>query len=268
MATIIPPLNFTRSPDSFSTACEQQSNDEWEDSSSTTSVASAVPLPELSPDKTEDEDSGWSDTAEAVELKRQDTITSQSCGVQRNDTIKSQHTKLVKRQPSVKPPIAAPSATKKDWISYRCDIHAHPSTDYTAAASACHHLILEAKGHLIPFIYLGGLLYQLPPNTPNPLRPGDIIDTAGSHISVDTWSSFPPAEFSGLKLGYRYGRADELHLLPLVRAVGRRQTVQGDGSRGGQKVWGGRRSGVAKRCVSAWLGMLAKDYGRGVSYIA
>ncbi len=119
MATTIPPLKFTRSPDSFSTACEQQSNDDWEDSSSTTSIASAIPISALPVKKIENADSGWSDLAQIVELKRRDTISSQPVGIQRNDTIKSTQTKLVKRRPSVKPPKASPLAREKDWTSYR-----------------------------------------------------------------------------------------------------------------------------------------------------
>ncbi|KAK0363715.1 hypothetical protein LTR02_002149 [Friedmanniomyces endolithicus] len=268
MATTIPPLNFTRSPDSFSTACEQQSNDDWEDSSSTTSIASAIPASALPVNKIDNKDSGWSDLAQTVELKRSDTISSQPDGIQRHDTIKSTQNKLVKRRPSIKPPKGSPTALEKSWVSYRCDIHAHSNTNYAAAASSCEQLILEANGHLIPFVYPGGLLYKPPPTTPNPLHSGDTIDSAGSHVSIASWKPFPPAEFSGLKLGFRHGRPDELQLLPLVRAV-RRQTLQGDGGSGGEKaLWGGRRSGVAKRCVSAWLGMVARDYGRGVSYIA
>ncbi|KAK0310720.1 hypothetical protein LTR01_003875 [Friedmanniomyces endolithicus] len=269
MATTIPPLDFTRSPDSFSTACEQQSNDDWEDSSSTTSVASAVPTSALPANKIENEDSGWSDLVQTVELKRRDTISGQHVDIQRHDTVKSTQKKLVKRRPSVKPAKATPVPAETSWVSYRCDIHAHSSTNYAAAASSCEQLILEANGHLIPFVYPGGLLYKLPPSTPNPLHSGDTIDRAGSHVSIATWQPFPPAEFSGLKLGFRHGRPDALQLLPLVRAV-RRQTLQaGDGGSEGEKgLWGGRRSGVAKRCVSAWLGMVARDYGRGVSYIA
>lgn len=119
MAATIPPLNFTRSPDSFSTACEQQSNDDWEDSSSTTSVASAIPVSALPVNKIDNKDSGWSDLAQTVELKRRDTTNSQPVGIQRHDTIKSTQNKLVKRRPSSKPPKASPVATEKDWVGYR-----------------------------------------------------------------------------------------------------------------------------------------------------
>ncbi|KAK5695266.1 hypothetical protein LTR97_008772 [Elasticomyces elasticus] len=271
MATVIPPLDFTRSPDSFSTACEVQSNEDWEDSSSTTSVQSAIPVPDLHQDGVESEDddrpSGWSGVVEAVQQKRRDTvITIRPCESPRSQLIESPHSKLVKRRPLVKPSKAASTTANKDWKSYRCDIHAHPRTSYSGALSACTSLILEAGGVLIPFIYPGGVLYQLPPKSSNPLKSGDTIDAAGSHITIASWTAFPPAEFSGLKMGHVYGRSDEKQLLPLVRAV-KRQTMM-ETSDVKEKLWSHRKSGVAKRCMSAWLGMVARDYGKGVSYIA
>lgn len=119
MAATIPPLDFTRSPDSFSTACEQQSNDDWEDSSSTTSVASAIPISVLPLSKFQNEGGKWSDLAQTVESKHRDTISSQPVQFQRHETVKSTQNKLVKRRPSIKPPIASPVAAEKSWVSYR-----------------------------------------------------------------------------------------------------------------------------------------------------
>ncbi|KAK3113263.1 hypothetical protein LTR53_009631 [Teratosphaeriaceae sp. CCFEE 6253] len=270
MATMIPPFDFARSPDSFSTACEQQSTDEWEDSSSRPSVDSSVPAPAPAMGNVELDD-GWSTIAETVERRRRDSIDSQRTAVQdqdpfvtqpaesiRPEQVSSLQNKLVKRRQSVRCSKASPSTTKaKEWVSYRLDIHATSSTDYPAAEAACKQLILEAGGSVIDFVCPGGLFYRLPALAPNPLRNGAEIKS-GSHITVASWTPFPAAQFSGLKLGYRHGRSNELLLLPMVRAARRQTAIE----------VGAVKGGMAKRCASAWLGLLARDYGRGVSYLA
>jgi len=169
MATMIPPLNFTRSPESFSTAMEQQSIDGWQDSSSTTSVQTSIAIPRTPINKTEIEDDGWSTVAETVELNRRWTFSSNHTAIKDYDPFSTEHTastrksivdnehgvlgkhdtiavthlkpkdlesasspqnKLVKQRHSVTLSKASPRSTvKKAWTSYRVSRHRDGQTE-------------------------------------------------------------------------------------------------------------------------------------------
>lgn len=73
---------------------------------------------------------------------------------------------------------------------FKCDIFAVSAQDDRSALTECKQLIVEAGGSVVnDFEYLGGFLFELPPNTLCPLETGDLTMNGGS-IVVEEWQPF------------------------------------------------------------------------------
>ncbi|KAK5124737.1 hypothetical protein LTR85_001450 [Meristemomyces frigidus] len=270
MAPLIPPLDFSRSPDSFTTAAESPSLAQADSDDSLRSRLTVSQPPELLPVIESKQELVADKQETCAPLSRSNTVSSQRKKlVKRSATVKDQQ--LVKRTRSVKVKAPERDGTKDGAKSYRvrkafewhsqmpqCDIHAHNGAASRSAEERCKQSVIEGGGKVIDeFTYPGGFLYQMPPNTPNPIQPGNEIESGG-HIDVSPWTHFPRALFNGLKLT-PYGGAGEFLILPVPphRSL---PTLE--------KAWPRSCDDMTKKRVSLWLGEMARNYGSSVRYMS
>lgn len=137
-----------------------------------------------------------------------------------------------------------------------------PSTvSYTAADSAAKTLVLASGGEILTsFVYPGGFFYHISPLITNPLETGQEV-CSGATMRIEPWKPFERPLFDRF-LVVPYHAADRS-----VTAE-RRMTIGGVESLLPEALRSPARAGIGKRAMSAWFGMMVRDYGRGVSYIA
>ncbi|KAK4546766.1 hypothetical protein LTR36_001498 [Oleoguttula mirabilis] len=265
MAPLIPPLDFSRSPDSFTTAVESLSLAQADSDNSLRSsqTISHSPLPVTMVESQQEV---------SAPLKRSATVSSQQRNklVERSATVGSQQ--VVKHTQLVKTSAVEQAGTKYDdgAESYRCDIHNTANgAAFRTADSACKHAVLDAGGTIIDdFAYIGGFLYQMPPHTPNPLRSGsNATESGGGHIDITPWTHFPRAMFNGLKLT-PYGGAGEFLILPVPPHRSAPLPLPLPLPRLMGKTWPGSCDDMTKRRISLWLREMARNYGSSVRYLA
>ena len=109
-------------------------------------------------------------------------------------------------------------------------------------------------------MYLGGFFYRLPGWVDNPLR-SDRTDLACGHAEIGAWSPFPKPVFDRFKL-------KPYHAADRTVTAERRRTIAGPEHLLQDMLLRPKaRPKAGRRVVSSWLGMLAKDYGKSVSYL-
>jgi hypothetical protein len=135
-----------------------------------------------------------------------------------------------------------------------------PTTSYTIAELAAKELVTAAGGEIITsFIYPGGFFYHVSPLILNPLGTGQEVGS-GATVRIDAWKQFERPLFDRFLI-VPYHAADR------SVTAGRRMTICGVKSLLPDSLRS-PKANVGKRAMSAWFGMLARDYGKSVSYIA
>ncbi|KAK5136513.1 hypothetical protein LTR08_002857 [Meristemomyces frigidus] len=287
---LLPPLEFSRFPSFVATTPTKlplSDETEWVDSSDDDDDES------LNSNLEKEAESPVQTCVESVPLRlpRPATIFAPaldseglraSLGLERRDTVGStRHKKLIKRNTviisgcsggesgkelverssailSKGPPSTQQrqSEVEDGAKSYRCDIHAPNSRAYVSTETACKRLVLEAGGKVVEdFAYVGGFLYQLPPQSTNPLATGPFSLSSPStlFITVTPWQPFPPALFNGLRLAH----SGAIMPIPQHRALpppAQMLVAQSCGD-------------LTRKRTSAWLGHMVKNYGKSVSYL-
>ncbi|KAK4557104.1 hypothetical protein LTR86_006085 [Recurvomyces mirabilis] len=256
MAYSIPPLDFSRSPSSLYTVSEVVSPPRDD---STVHTGSSEP-DVLSPSTTatsvmaedrENENEEPRFEHRIVDLRRMDSASS----------ISSPRGKLLKRQVSMYGRARNTYDEKKEWQSFRCDIHPAANSSYSKAEAECKQAIVAAGGEIdTSFVYLGGFCYRIPGWVGNPITPGR-TSFRSEHAEVATWKPFPRPVFDRFKL-------KPYHAADRTVTAERRRTIAGpEHLLQDVLLLPKARHKAGRRVVSSWLGMLAKDYGRGVSYL-
>ncbi|KAK3672354.1 hypothetical protein LTR78_007661 [Recurvomyces mirabilis] len=257
MAYSIPPLDFSRSPNSFYTVSEvvpppHDDSTMYTGSSEPESLSRSTTATSMMTEDHENEGEEPRLEHRIVDLRRIDSASS----------ISSPRGKLVNRQVSMYGRAWSTKDDKKGWQSFRCDIHPAANSSYSKAETECKQAIITAGGEIdASFVYLGGFFYRLPGWVDNPLKPGHTL-IESSRAKVDRWTPFPRPVFDRFKL-------KPYHATNRVVTAERRRTIAGpEHLLQDVLLLPKTRQKAGRRVVSSWLGMLAKDYGKGVSYLA
>lgn len=113
-------------------------------------------------------------------------------------------------------------------------------------------------------MFPGGFLYRIPPSTGNPLQDGSETSSGGK-IETAPWTPFSKPIFSTFTL-------QPYHAVDRTVSVSKRTTVVGPEQLllAAKPLMGLNANAGAfrRRTLGAWFGLLARDYGKNVSYIA